>query len=186
MLLPALSKAVPAAIWFNPSSDNTIDGGHSAIPEVKSLQAKIASTSELFQPNAFAGGAIVSVMAGGSRSTPVMVIVNELPGRLRSSTDRVLSIRSVTGLSRVVTPGLKSLGLNTGEPLIEIRALARPSLATCSVYCVFGFKTGKVLVRLIGCPGWRVYVAGPNASQVQTGLPQVALATLGDADATTG
>jgi hypothetical protein len=50
------------------------------------------------------------------------------------------------------------------------------------VNCVLGFNTENMLLTVWGWPVWRAYELGPNAFQVQTALPHVAVIKVGDSE----
>ena len=180
---PARSNAVPEIIWFKPSFAKKSEFGHEAIPDIASEQLKSIWTLVLFQPNALGSGAANSMIDGGSLSTPTTVIVSDAPGLPRSSTATALLVLSVTARSKVVICGSKSLGPKIGMPLIEITALATPSLSMCSVNCVSGFSTVKLSVTVCGAPDRRRYATGPNAFQVHGWWAHVAVVSVGERDA---
>src|SRR5689334_18058361 len=64
-MLPALSTAVPAAIWFAPSAFRTAGGVQVAIPDRGSKQLKVTVTAvALFHPKVLAGGTATAEMPG--------------------------------------------------------------------------------------------------------------------------
>ncbi|PYT15884.1 MAG: hypothetical protein DMF51_05900 [Acidobacteria bacterium] len=73
-LLPFRSVAVPLTTWFAPSAVTSTGPGQVAIPTPASAQVKLTWTAVLFQPLAFAGGVALTVIVGGTRSSPPVTI----------------------------------------------------------------------------------------------------------------
>src|SRR5436309_5637665 len=63
-MFPALSTAVPAAIWFAPSPFSRAGAVHVAMPERRSRQLKVTVTAELFHPKALARGVGLAEIVG--------------------------------------------------------------------------------------------------------------------------
>src|SRR6476661_8629828 len=67
--LPAWSTACALKLSAAPSRETVASGGQMAIPDRLSEHRYVITTSVLFQPAAFAGGAALAVMNGGVLST---------------------------------------------------------------------------------------------------------------------
>jgi hypothetical protein len=82
MVLPALSVAVPEAVWLAPLFDSVVGPGHVSVPDSASAQLKLMVTSELFHPAAFGAGVAVGKMLGETLSRfTVAVVVAVLPAK---------------------------------------------------------------------------------------------------------
>jgi hypothetical protein len=73
---PAMSVATPATGWPAPSVETTDGAAQEPTPERGSEQTKVAVTSTLFQPAAFADGLRAGVIVGGvlSRLTVALAV----------------------------------------------------------------------------------------------------------------
>src|SRR5579864_2238397 len=78
-MFPALSTAVPAAIWFAPSAFRVAGAVQVAMPERASRQLKVTVTSELFHPKLLAEGTGLAAMVGGVLSR---LMVTEVEAKL--------------------------------------------------------------------------------------------------------
>jgi hypothetical protein len=63
-LLPATSIAVPVMVWFAASVLTVCGEEHKAIPDSKSAQVKLITTSLLFHPLAFGAGVAKALIVG--------------------------------------------------------------------------------------------------------------------------
>lgn len=81
-LFPALSLAVPDAVWPAPSAVSTAGAVQVATPDSASAQTKFTVTSVLFQPKALAAGTRLDEIVGGVKSIfRVTDAEAELPAR---------------------------------------------------------------------------------------------------------
>src|ERR1041384_7670280 len=68
-VLPDLSVAVPAIVWFAPSEVMSCALGHVLMPDSVSEQTNLTVTFVLFQPLALAAGVATTAIVGGVVST---------------------------------------------------------------------------------------------------------------------
>jgi len=122
-ILPALSTAVPAAIWFAPSAFKIAGGVHEAIPERTSRQLKVTVTeAALFQLNAFGGGTATAEMIGAVlsilRVTEADAVFPARSAAVPLMTWFAASVLAVTGGGQKATPEVLSEQVNVTTTLV--------------------------------------------------------------------
>src|SRR5258708_3733541 len=129
-VFPALSTAVPAAIWFVPSALKVAGAAQAAIPDNTSRQLNVAVTAALFHPKALGGGTGVAVMLGAVLSRLMVTEVEAvLPARSVAVpwiTWFAPSALTVTGAGQDAIPEVLSEHLKVTTTLV----LFQPKLST--------------------------------------------------------